>query len=161
MCGHVGWLYTWCWWEHILLRILMSQRISGRLYKYIASPCYYFLYIWLEVHCLMQNMFLLVWCREFSVSSTPFQTAFKYLRSVATWSQEFLLLILQRLVVSFFTKLFFLFLQIYRSFIFYIIAWEMWLYIFPYTVTWVPVTSRIFTINVQFWPGSLAVSYMY
>lgn len=148
MCGHVVWPYTWCWWEHTLLRILMSLRIFERLYKYIARPFNHFMYIWIDVNFVMHNIFLLVPHREFSVSSTPFQTVFKYLLSVATWSQEFLLLILQRLVDSCLSKLNFLFLQIYRSFLFYTIAWEMWLYSFPYTVTWVPVTCRIFKIHV-------------
>ena len=41
MCGHVGWLYMWCWLGHIPLRILMSQRTSGRQYRYISiSWCY-------------------------------------------------------------------------------------------------------------------------
>ena len=126
----------------------MSLRIFGRLYKYIARPFNHFMYIWIDVNFVMHNIFLLVPHRESSVSSTPFQTVFKYLLSVATWSQEFLLLILHRLVVSCLSKLNFLFLQIYRSFLFYTIAWEMWLYSFPYTVTWVPVACRIFTIDV-------------
>lgn len=62
-------------------------------------------FIWLEINCFMHNMFLLVPHREFSVSSIPFQTVFKYLQSVVTWSHEFLFSILQRLVVSCFQNL--------------------------------------------------------
>lgn len=32
MYGLVAWLYMLCWWEHILLRILKSQRTSARQY---------------------------------------------------------------------------------------------------------------------------------
>lgn len=108
--------------------------------------------IWLEINCFMHNMFLLVPHREFSVSSIPFQTAFKYLPSVVTWSHEFLFLILQRLVVSCFQNPGHLFLQIYRFFLFYATAWEMWLFIFPYTATWVPIVVRISKLMSFVWP---------
>lgn len=110
-------------------------------------------FIWLEITCFMHNMILLVPSREFSVSSIPFQTAFKYLPSVVTWSHEFLFSILQRLVVSCFQNPGLLFLQIFRYFLFYTTAWEMWLYIF-HTLWpgWVPIAVRISKLMCFVWP---------